>query len=140
MIRALHLFHLAETGMRSERREGFMKFTGLSKTEEITGKDILKEEFKAAVRSGEGRMGQEHLFYRYFINIRYVSYRKIRQAYLRVESGESGEFLLKEFYLVLKLKDGEEGKLRFEREENVRRILCYLEEHHAGIEIGYKKR
>jgi len=43
-----------------------MKFTGLSKTEEITGKDILKEEFKAAVRSGEGRMGQEHLFYRLF--------------------------------------------------------------------------
>ncbi|MCI8773440.1 MAG: hypothetical protein HFI50_05845 [Lachnospiraceae bacterium] len=84
-------------------------------------------------------MGQKHLFYRYFINAKYVSYQKIRNAYLRVESGESGEFLLKEFYLILKLQDGTEGKLRFEREENARNILAYLEEQYPQVEIGYRK-
>lgn len=117
-----------------------MKFIPLPRSEEITEKDRLKEEFKAAVRGGEGRMGREHLFYRYFINVKYVSYQKIQNAYLRVESGESGEFLLKEFYLILKLQDGIEGKLRFEREENVKSILAYLEEHYPQIEIGYKNK
>lgn len=116
-----------------------MKFKPLCKTEEITEKSTLLEEFRKAPRAGEGRMGQSHFFYRYFINARYVSYRKIQNAYLRVESGESGEFLLKEFYLILKLDDNTEGKLRFEREENVKRILAYLEENYPRIEIGYKK-
>ena len=116
-----------------------MKFVPLSKPEEITEKSILKEEFKTAAKAGEGRMGQKHLFYRYFINAKYVSYQKIRNAYLRVESGESGEFLLKEFYLILKLQDGTEGKLRFEREENARNILAYLEEQYPQLEIGYRK-
>ncbi|MCM1175236.1 MAG: hypothetical protein NC341_09320 [Blautia sp.] len=117
-----------------------MKFISLSKSQEIMEKNILMEEFKAAVRAGEGRMGQKHLFYRYFINARYISYQKIQKAYLRVESGESGEFLLKEFYLILKLQDGTEGKLRFEREENAKRILTHLEEQYPHIEIGYKKK
>lgn len=117
-----------------------MKFIPLSRSEEITEKDRLKEEFRAAARAGEGRTGQKHLFYRYFINVKYVSYQKIQNAYLRVESGESGEFLLKEFYLMLKLQDGMEGKLRFEREENAKNILAYLEEHYPGIEIGYKNK
>jgi len=116
-----------------------MKFIPLSRSEEITEKNILKEEFKTAARAGEGRLGQEHLFYRYFINARYTSYQKIQNAYLRVESGESGEFLLREFYLMLKLQDGTEGKLRFEREENAKKILSYLEEQYPQIEIGYRK-
>lgn len=116
-----------------------MKFISLSGSEEITEKSILKEEFKASARAGEGGMGESHLFYRYFINVRYVSYQKIQNAYLRVESGESGEFLLRESYLMLKLQDGAEGKLRFEREENVRKILSYLEEQYPQIEIGYNK-
>lgn len=117
-----------------------MKFKSLSKLEETMEKNILKEEFKSALRAGEGRMGQTHFFYRYFINVWYVSYRMIRAAYLRVESGESGEFLLKEFYLILKFQNGEEGKLRFEREENAKNVLSYLQEYHPFIEIGYKKR
>lgn len=116
-----------------------MKFIPLSKTEEPKEKSVLLEEFKTASRFGESRIGQTHLFYRYFINVRYISFQKIQNAYLRVESGESGEFLLKEFYLILKLQDKEEGKLRFEREENVRSILSYLGEHYPQIEIGHKK-
>lgn len=116
-----------------------MKFKPLSNTEEVMEKNILKEEFKSAPGAGESRMGQVHLFYRYFINVRYVSYQKIQAAYLRVESGESGEFLLKEFYLILKLQDGAEAKLRFEREENARSVLAYLEKNYSFIKIGYKK-
>lgn len=116
-----------------------MKFISLFKSEEVIDKRILKEEFKTAVRAGEGRLGSSHLFYRYFINVKYVSYLKIDKAYLRVESGESGEFLLQEFYLILHFQDGAESKLRFEREENVKAVLAYLEENYTQIEIGYKK-
>ena len=116
-----------------------MKFICLQKKEEPADKNDLKEEFKAAVRAGEGRMGAHHFFYRYFINVKYIPYEKIKTAYLRVESGESGEFLLKEFYLMLLLGDGTEGKLRFEREENARAVLSYLEAYYPQIEIGYKK-
>lgn len=117
-----------------------MKFIALSAPENITDKNHLKEEFKASVQAGEGRMGKNHFFYRYFINVKYVSYEKIKQAFLRVESGECGEFLLKEFYLVLSLEGKEEEcKLRFEREENARAVLAFLEEKYPQIEIGYKK-
>lgn len=119
-----------------------MKFISLSqrfKSEETPDKNILKEEFKTAVRAGEGRFGNAHLFYRYFINVKYVPFQEIKQAYLRVESGESGEFLLKEFYLILKLHDGAEGKLRFEREENARAVLQHLTENYPQIAIGFKK-
>lgn len=116
-----------------------MKFICLQKSAEPADKNDLKEEFKAAVRAGEGRMGAHRFFYRYFINVKYIPYEKIKTAYLRVESGESGEFLLKEFYLMLCFDDDTEGKLRFEREENARAVLSYLEEHYPEIRIGYKK-
>ena len=116
-----------------------MKFISLFKSEEAVDKNILKEEFKAAVRTGEGRLGDCHPFYRYFINVKYVSYLNINKAYLRIESGESGEFLLRESYLILFFADGTEVKLRFEREENVRTLLEYLNENYPNIEIGYKK-
>lgn len=116
-----------------------MKFISLIKSEAADDKYILKEEFKTAVRAGEGRLGENHLFYRYFINVKYVSYLDIKKAYLRIESGESGEFLLRESYLILSSLNGAECKLRFEREENVRTVLTYLNENYPDIEIGYKK-
>lgn len=116
-----------------------MKFISLYKDDELPDKMILKAEFKSAQRAGEGRMGEHHLFYRYFVNIKYASYDSIRAAYLRVESGESGEFLLKEFYLMLCFDNEVTGKLRFEREENARAVLAYFAENYPQIEIGYKK-
>lgn len=116
-----------------------MKFISLSKSEAVVDKNILKEEFKAAVKAGEGRLGNCHLFYRYFINVKYVSYLNIQKAYLRIESGESGEFLLRETYMMMHFHDGTEGKLRFEREENAKTVLAYLNEKYPNIEIGYKK-
>lgn len=124
-----------------------MKFISLIRNEEIhdnadrpdINKEMLKAEFRSALRAGEGRIGERHLFYRYFINVRYVPWDKIRKAYLRVESGESGEFLLRESYLMLRFDDMGEAKLRFEREENVRNILRYIAEHYPNTEVGYKK-
>lgn len=116
-----------------------MKFISLFKSDAVPDKNILKEEFKSAIRVGEGRLGVSRLFYRYFINVKYVSYLNIQKAYLRIESGESGEFLLRESYLMLYFHDGAESKLRFEREENVRKVLAYLNENCPNIEIGYKK-
>ncbi len=116
-----------------------MKLIPLWKAGEKPDKDTLKAEFKAADRAGEARMGGLHFFYRYFINIKYVPYEKICKAYLRVESGESGEFLLKEFYLMVLMRDESTAKLRFEREENARAVLAYLEAKYPHIGIGYKR-
>lgn len=102
-------------------------------------KEQLQDEFKSAVRCGEGRLGDKHFFYRYFLRVHYVPYQEIVHAYLREESGESGEFLLKEFYLMLVFGNGQTGKLRFEREKNAREVISYLEGHYPDIKIGFYK-
>ena len=114
-----------------------MKFVCLGRVQEE--QEILKQEYKSAEYLGEVRMGEIHLFYRYFIKTRYISYGELRQAYLREESGESGEFLLKEFYLMLKAADGGLHKLRMEREVNVRAVLAGLEETHKEVKIGFER-
>lgn len=114
-----------------------MKFVCLNGNQEA--QELLKQEYKAAARWGEVRLGKECLFYRYFIKIRYVSYTEIRRAYLREESGESGEFLLKEFYLMLETSDGALHKLRMEREGNAREILSCLKKEHPGISVGFDR-
>ena len=50
---------------------------------------------------------------------------------------QSGEFLLKEFYLMLKTADGGLHKLRMEREVNAREVLAYLEEREEAVRIGF---
>lgn len=102
-------------------------------------KDALTAEFKSAKRLGEVRMGETHLFYRYFIRVRYTSYEEIVKAYLREESGESGEFLLKEYYLMLETKNGVMHKLRMEREEYAREALNYLENRYSNILVGFDR-
>lgn len=114
-----------------------MKFVCLGRVQEE--QEVLKQEYKSAECLGEVRMGEIHLFYRYFIKTRYISYGELRQAYLREESGESGEFLLKEFYLMLKAADGGLHKLRMEREVNVRAVLAGLEETHKEVKIGFER-
>lgn len=112
-----------------------MKFICLSGAEEET--EVLKNEYKAAQRAGETRIGINHLFYRYFIKIKYLSLDMIERAYLRQESGESGEFLLMESYLMLKTRDGELHKFRMEREVYVREVLANFQENHPRIAIGF---
>ena len=101
--------------------------------------EMLRKEFKSARRFGEVRLGTSHLFYRYFIRIRYVSYSEIKGAYLRQESGESGEFLLMENYLMMNMKNGSVHKLRMEREAYVREVLSEMEKNHVTIKIGFDR-
>ncbi len=101
--------------------------------------DILKTEYKRAERQGEIRLGETHLFYRYFIKVRYVCYEEINRAYLREESGESGEFLIREWYLMLEMRDGTLHKLRMEREGYARDVLRELEKEHRHITAGFDR-
>ena len=100
-------------------------------------KEMLKSEYKTAKQLGEVRIGEHHLFYRYFIKIRYASIEEIDRAYLREESGESGEFLLLESYLMLRMRDKTLHKLRMERELYARAVLLYFEENYPHIAIGF---
>lgn len=102
-------------------------------------KEALQKEYKEAAVYGEARLGMTCLFYRYFIKIRYVAYEEIVRAYLREESGESGEFLVKEYYLMLETKDGSIHKLRLERDVNAKAVLDYLKNHYQYIEIGFNR-
>lgn len=102
-------------------------------------KEDLRKEYKVAKVQGEVRLGTACLFYRYFIKIKYVAYEEIVKAYLREESGESGEFLLKEYYLMLETKDGRLHKLRLERDVNVKSVLAYLEKKYKEIKIGFDR-
>lgn len=127
----LHGFRLQEAGEKS------MKLVCMAGEE--ADQEMLRKEFKEARRFGEVRLGTSHLFYRYFIRIRYVSYGEITEAYLRQESGESGEFLLMENYLMTKMKNGSLHKLRMERETYVREVLSELEKYHSSVKIGFNR-
>lgn len=82
----------------------------------------------------------DFLFYRYFIRIHAIPYGEIRKAYLRIESGESGDLPVTEHYLMLKDKREKMHKLRMEHPEDTREALSYLEEHFPDIEIGHYKK
>lgn len=114
-----------------------MKFICLAGGE--TAQETLKREYMAAERFGEVRLGESALFYRYFIRIKYISYREIAGAYLRQESGESGEFPLTENYLMLETLDGSLHKLRMDRETYVREVLSVFQKKYPFMRIGYNR-
>lgn len=114
-----------------------MKFVCVGRT--AAQKETLSEEYRNATVSGEVRLGTTHLFYRYFIRIKYLAYEEITQIYLREESGESGEFLLKEHYLMIQTKDDMQHKFRMERENNARAVLEQLGRQQKHIKIGYNR-
>ena len=103
--------------------------------------EALREEFRRGKKAAEVRLGENFLFYRYFIRISAVAYEEIQKAYLRIESGEVGEFPLTEHYLMLADRQEKVHKLRMEHPEDAQEVLAYLGERFPAIEIGhYKKR
>ena len=103
--------------------------------------EALRNEFQRAKKAAEARLGENFLFYRYFLRIHAIAYGEIKKAYLRIESGESGDLPLTEHYLMLVDKQEKTHKLRMEHPEDTREVLSYLQEHFPGIEIGhYRKR
>ena len=104
-----------------------------------TAEDELREEFKNAQKVSEVRLGEQHLFYRYFIRVSAIAYEQIQKIFLRVESGEVGEFPLTEHYLMVYDLQGNEYKFRLERPEDAKRVISYFEENKPQIEVGYFK-
>ena len=101
--------------------------------------DTLKEEFKNAKKMSEVRLGENHMFYRYFLRISAIAYTQIQKIFLRVESGEVGEFPLTEHYLMVYDLHNQEYKFRLERPEDAKRVISYFEENKPQIEVGYFK-
>lgn len=103
--------------------------------------EALRKEFQESKKTAEVRLGEHFLFYRYFIRIKAVACEEIKKAYLRIESGESGDLPVTEHYLMLVDRQEKTHKLRMEHPEDAREVLAYLGEHFPEIEIGhYKKR
>ncbi len=100
----------------------------------------LREEFAQAKKTAEVRLGENFLFYRYFLRIRAIAYEEIQKAFLRIESGEVGEFPLTEHYLMIVDKAGKEHKLRMEHPEDAKEVLACLEQSYPEIEIGHYKK
>lgn len=96
-------------------------------------KEDLKAEFKRAKYLVEIRLGERHLFYRNLFRIRYIAYEQIENLYLRMESGECGEFLLMENYLQIRDKEGREYQFRMERPECAREVLEYVRSKYPEI-------
>ena len=116
-------------------KERTMKFICLSGAE--ADKEALRKEYRETQRWGEARIGKEHLFYRSFIKIKYVSINEIERIYIREESGESGEFLLLESYLMIKTKDGVLHKLRIEWERNAHAVLFHIKNNYPLVAVGF---
>lgn len=101
--------------------------------------DDLKIEFKEAEAFQEIRLGASHLFYRPFLRVKYVDYHVIKNAFLRMESGESGDFPTNTTYLVLVDEEFKEISFTMERVDTAKKMLARLEELHPEILYGYTK-
>lgn len=115
-----------------------MKILPLSKKANWTlpEQEQLKEEFKQAKRFVEVRVGDAHIFHRNFFRIRVLPIAQCERMFLRVEMGEYGEFPLHVPYIIVISKQGEELQLQFEREEDAKEALAYLEEMYQDIQFG----
>lgn len=102
--------------------------------------EALREEFQRAKKAAEVRLSEHFLFYRYFIRIRAIAYNEIKKAYLRIESGESGDLPVTEHYLMLTDRQEKTHKLRMEHPEDTKEVLAYLKEHFPEVEIGHYKK
>ena len=101
--------------------------------------NFLEQAFHDAAYFQEVRIGERFLFYRSFIRVKYVALERVEQAYLRVETGESGDFPTQAVYLVLMLGDGQEVKLHMERYDTAKKMFDYLKEKHPRINCSFAK-
>lgn len=117
-----------------------MKFVHLEKQKHAETSTLL-EEYRSARAFGELRLGTEHLFRRGLFSVKYIPLREIAHLFLRIESGESGEFPVQEHYIVVKTIQNREKEhlLRMERPEAAKRLLEKIKEECPQIEVGYRK-
>lgn len=99
-------------------------------------KEQLKTEWKGAERHSELSLGETVLFHRYFFKTVYIRYTDIVRAYVRIESGESGEYPTFEHSLVLIDREGTEHVLHVEREISAEKTIESMAAAHPHIICG----
>lgn len=118
-----------------------MKITPLLKNadwKEIP-QEALREEFRKAEKCGEIRIGENCLFYRGFLRIRFAPLEVCERMYMRVEFGEYGEFPLHEHYIVIRTRQGKELFLRMERPDDARAVMECMKKHFRRVALGKEK-
>ena len=81
---------------------------------EALEKREVKRQMAAAEKIGELRLGEELLIHRYFFSTKYIRRKDITRVFVRVESGEYGEFPLHEHSLVVIDAGGREHVLHID--------------------------
>lgn len=99
----------------------------------------LEAAFKETESFQEIRIGSKFLFYRSFIRVKYITIDEVKKAFLRVESGESGDFPTTAVYLVLVREDGKEISLHMERVDTAKKMIAYMEDKFPSIQYGFTK-
>ena len=99
-------------------------------------KALVKQEFSAAERIGELRLGKTLLLHRYFFRTVYIRYQDICRVYQRIESGESGDFTVAEHSLVVVDSTGKEHVLHVDYEQYARECIEKLTQQHRNIVSG----
>ena len=107
-------------------------------TTEMTEEE-LKKEFKNANRVAEIRLEENTKFARYFFRISAIPYEQIERAFLRVESGDTGDMPMLLNFLVVNDLSGSEHKFRMERLEDAKTVLAYFEKEYPHVQIGCSK-
>ncbi len=103
----------------------------------LCGEEIAKKELQAQRKEAEYlaeiRLGEHILFYTNLLWVRYIAYDQISNVYLKLERGESGEFLTIENYLMLRDINGIDHSMRIEQTDIARQVLAKVKERHPGI-------
>lgn len=102
-------------------------------------KKIVLEEKKKGTKIGEAVLCSDFLYHSYFFKTRYIRYCDIDRAYLRIESGESGDFSVDEISLAIIDKAGVEHKLHLDYKQYVQEILEYFKNNYPDIVISKNK-
>jgi len=106
---------------------------------EPVDKNVIKIELQNTDKVGEFWIGNKYLIHHYFFVTKYIEYADIRKMFLRIESGEYGEFPVHENSIVIVDSDGKEHALHVEYRGDADQILKYVKEHFKTIEVGMKK-
>lgn len=100
----------------------------------------VKKQIRSGSRKGEVTLGEELLIHRYFFATKYIRYQDIRRAFVRIESGEYGEFPLDEHSLVLVDAGGAEHVLHVGHPGYAQRAVEWMSARFGHIAAGKERK